>query len=250
MSSLENQLPGSARLVVVDAWRGVAIALMVIFHFCFDLAHFGFARFDFYNDPFWLNFRTFILSLFLLLAGLSLVLATRRGINRRRFVERLLRVAGGAALVSVATWWMFGERFVFFGVLHFIVVASLLGLLFIRKPVVALALGVALLVVGNSWQFPWFDQPGWRWIGMMTHKPATEDYVPLIPWFGISLIGMVLGDFLSRRGRLEALNDLLPADNAPVRLLAFSGRHSLLIYLLHQPLLLGLLNLYVLAAGA
>ena len=250
MSGIEYQVREARRLVIVDAMRGVAIALMVVFHFCFDLAHFDFARFDFYNDPFWLNFRTFILSLFLLLAGLSLVLATRRGINHRRFVERLLRVAGGTALVSVATWWMFGERFVFFGVLHFIVVASLLGLLFIRKPVVALALGVALLVVGNSWQFPWFDQPGWRWIGMMTHKPATEAYVPLIPWFGISLIGMVLGDFLSRRGRLEALNDLLPADNAPVRLLAFSGRHSLLIYLLHQPLLLGLLNLYVLAAGA
>ncbi len=249
MSGIESQVRKAHRLLSVDAMRGVAIALMVIFHFCFDLAHFGFARFDFYNDPFWLNFRTFILSLFLLLAGLSLVLATRRGINSRRFLARLLRVAGGAALVSVATWWIFGERFVFFGVLHFIVVASLLGLLFIRKPVVALALGIALLVVGNRWQFPWFDQAGWRWIGLMTHKPATEDYVPLIPWFGVSLIGMALGNLLLRNGRLETMNGWLPADNAPVRLLAFSGRHSLLIYLIHQPLLFGLLNLYVLAAG-
>jgi len=250
MSVIEKQVRGTGRLVIIDLMRGVAIALMVIFHFCFDLAHFGFARFDFYGDAFWLNFRTFILSLFLLLVGISLVLATRKGINVRRFMERLLRVAGGAALVSFATWWMFAERFVFFGVLHFIALASLLGLFFIRKPVIALVLGIALLVVGNSWQFPWFDQAGWRWIGMMTHKPATEDYVPLVPWFGVILIGMVVGYLLSRGGRLKAFDSLLPADNAPVRLLAFSGRHSLLIYLVHQPLLFSMINLYVLVAGS
>lgn len=249
MFSTNKTVHGGGRLAVVDLMRGVAIALMVIYHFCFDLAHFGFTQSDFYNDGFWLNFRTFILSLFLVLVGTSLVLATQRGINIRRFVERLFRVAGGAALVSFSTWWMFGERFVFFGVLHFIALASLLGLLFVRKPVIALIFGVALLVIGNSVQYSWFDQPGWRWIGMMTHKPATEDYVPLVPWFGVVLAGIFAGDILSRGGRLKRLNSALPVGSAPIRFLAFSGRHSLLIYLLHQPVLLGLINLYVAVAG-
>lgn len=247
--NIDNQAHGAGRLAVVDLMRGVAIALMMIYHFCFDLAHFGFTRFDFYNDGFWLNFRTLILSLFLVLVGMSLVLAAQRSINNRRFVERLLRVTGSAALVSFATWWMFGERFVFFGVLHFIALASLLGLFFVRKPVIALAFGIALLVVGNAWQFPWFDQPGWRWIGMMTHKPATEDYVPLAPWFGVVLSGIFMGDLLSRGGRLKRVNNALPAGSAPIRLLAFSGRHSLLIYLIHQPLLFGVINLYVVLVG-
>ena len=249
MSASNKNTHGLGRLALVDFMRGVAIALMVIYHFCFDLAHFGFTRFDFYNDGFWLNFRTLILSLFLALVGVSLVLATQHGINVRRFVERLLRVAGSAALVSFSTWWMFGERFVFFGVLHFIALASVLGLLFVRKPVIALLFGLVLLVIGNNWQFPWFDQGGWRWVGMMTHKPATEDFVPLVPWFGVVLTGMFIGNALSWGGYLKMLNSALPKGSAPIRLLAFTGRHSLLIYLLHQPVLLGLINLYVVVAG-
>ena len=249
MAVAEKPTRQPRRLVIVDVMRGVAIALMVVFHFCFDLAHFGYADFDFYNDAFWLNFRTFILSFFLFLVGVSLVLSARKGINVRRFMERLLRIVGAALLVSVATWWQFGDRVVFFGVLHFIALASVLALVFVHRPVTALVVGVALLVIGNAWQLPWFDQTGWRWIGLMTHKPATEDYVPLLPWFGVVLAGIYAGDMLLRTRRLERLNDTVPAGSASVRFLAFSGRHSLLIYLLHQPLLFGAISLYIAVAG-
>jgi len=233
-----------SRLVVVDALRGLAILLMVVFHFCFDLSHFGFADFDFYEDPFWLHARTFILSLFLLLVGVSLVLATRKGINRGRFLRRLGLLVASAALVSVSTWWMFGERVVFFGVLHFIALASVLGLLFVRRVWVSLVLGAALILLGNLYASVWFDQPGWRWIGLMTHKPATEDYVPLLPWFGVVLIGIVSGQLALRRV-LSALSGLALENSVTLGLFAFSGRHSLLIYLLHQPLLFGLFELYL-----
>lgn len=247
---MHKQARRSGRLVIVDSMRGVAIALMVIYHFFFDLAHAGFVRFDFYHDAFWLHFRTFILSLFLFLVGVSLVLSVQKAINTRRFSARLLRVGGAALLVSLATWWMFGDRFVFFGVLHFIALVSLLGLLFVRRPLFSLVLGIVLLVIGNSLQIPWFDQPGWRWIGLMTHKPATEDYVPLLPWFGVVLVGIFAGDRLVQKERLQRLNSMLPASSTSVSSLAFSGRHSLLIYLLHQPVLLGVINLYVMMFGA
>jgi uncharacterized membrane protein len=227
------------RLVMIDGLRGLAIVMMVVFHLCYDLSYFGLADFDFYHDSFWLNARTVILSLFLFLVGVSLVLATARRLNIRRYLFRLGYLVVAALLVSLTTWWMFGERFVFFGVLHFIVLASILGLLFVRAGWLNVLLGIGLIVVGNLCQSDWFDEPGRRWIGLMTHKPPTEDYVPLLPWFGVVLLGMASASRL--KGLAERYN--VTSHNPLVVGLAFSGRHSLLIYLLHQPILIGILML-------
>ena len=239
MSISESATAG--RLVAIDALRGVAITLMVVYHFCFDLSYFGLADFNFYRDPFWLHSRTFILSMFLLLVGVSLVLAAGRKLDASRYMRRLAMLIASAALISVSTWWMFGERFIFFGVLHFITLASVLGLLFVRAGWVNLVLGIAVILLANRYQFSWFDTPGWRWIGLMTHKPQTEDYVPLLPWFGVVLLGLYAGPYLARLARQQQG----VGKSGLVQLLAFGGRHSLVIYLLHQPLLLGLLSLYV-----
>ncbi len=227
----------SERLLLIDALRGVAILMMVVFHFCFDLAYFRLVDFDFYHDPFWLNARTLILSSFLLLVGVSLVLATRRGLDACRYLLRLTRIIAAALLVSAGTWWLFGERWVFFGVLHFIALASVLGLLFARSAWWALGAGVTLIILGNLYQAPWFDEPGRRWIGLMTHKPLTEDYVPLLPWFGVVLLGIFFGPPLQRLARRVQPH----SDHRPLLWLAAAGRHSLAIYLLHQPLLMGML---------
>ncbi|HED18954.1 MAG TPA: DUF1624 domain-containing protein, partial [Gammaproteobacteria bacterium] len=167
----------AGRLIVVDALRGVAIVLMVVYHFCFDLSYFALAEFNFYRDPFWLHARTFILSMFLLLVGVSLVLASGRKLDTRRYMKRLALLIASAVLITISTRWMFGERFIFFGVLHFIALASVLGLLFVRAGWVNLVLGITIILLANRYQFHWFDTPGWRWIGLMTHKPQTEDYV-------------------------------------------------------------------------
>jgi uncharacterized membrane protein len=236
--------PGNTRYLLVDALRGVAIVLMVVFHFCFDLAYFELADFDFYSDPFWLNLRTLILSMFLGLVGVSLVLANRNGLDRKRYLKRLTLLVLSALAISLSTWWMFGARFVFFGVLHFITVASVLGLLFLRFDWMNLLLGIGLIGFAGNNSFAWFDQAGWRWIGLMTHKPATEDYVPLLPWFGVVLMGMFTAKRLLRLAWVQGLERSLH-DKRLVRILAFSGQRSLWIYLLHQPLLIGLVWVYV-----
>lgn len=233
--------PGArSRFLVIDAWRGFAICLMVIYHFCFDLSYFGLADFDFYRSSFWLYSRSFILSQFLLLVGISLVLATQRGLDVGRFLRRLGWLLASAAVVSFSTWLLFGDRWVVFGVLHFIAVASVLGLFFVHHLWLSLVLAIVLIAAGNLLQSEWFDQPGWNWIGLMTHKPATEDYVPMLPWFGVILLG-ISAALLQRRMCSGSCSAASLPGACWLRPLAVAGRNSLLIYMLHQPVLMAVL---------
>ncbi|UCE89186.1 MAG: DUF1624 domain-containing protein [Pseudomonadota bacterium] len=232
------------RYLFIDVLRGSAIALMILYHFCFDLDYFGFASFDFNNDPLWLGFRAFIVSMFLGLVGVSLWLSTRRGINPRSYLRRLALLVLYAGLASTASYLLYPDSMIFFGILHFITVASVLGLLFRGFYWLNLALGVILIVLPWFFSHPFFDQTGLQWVGLMTHKPHTEDYVPLIPWFGVVLLGLFAGrDFFSREP-LPAVAGWHSSHRA-ARVLAFGGRHSIHIYILHQPVLMGVL--YVVA---
>lgn len=219
---------------------------MVVYHFCFDLAWFGFADFDFYDSPAWNAFRTLIMSLFLGLVGFSLWLAQGKRIVWHTVAQRTLLIAANAALVSAITWWQFGERFIYFGILHFITLASLLGLLFLRFYWLNLVLAIGVLVLAG-YQHPWFDPRAVNWIGFMTYKPSTEDYVPLVPWFGVVLTGLFLAQWLTRTGKLSAQKEPAWVSRAGPLLLA--GRHSLLIYMLHQPILVGIVGLFSLIPG-
>ncbi len=232
---------GSQRYVLVDALRGLAVALMIVYHFTFDLDYFGQVEIDFYNDPFWLAFRALIVTLFLGLVGVSLHLATWRGLEWRRYLRRLGVVAACAGLVSLGSYLVFPDSMIYFGILHFIVVASILGLPMARFHRLNLVLGLVLLAAGLSLQHPLFDHPGLHWVGLMTHKPVTEDYVPLLPWFGVVLLGIYLGRSLYREP-LPALARWR-SDHPVVRVLALGGRHSLFIYMVHQPLFFGVLAL-------
>ncbi len=224
----------SARYIAIDAARGVAIVMMVIFHFTYDLNHFNYIDVDFYRDPFWLNFRTLIVTFFLCLVGISLQLATGKGINLRRYGSRLLLLIGAAGLVTFGSYLVFPDRVILFGILHFIALTTVIGLLFRRFYWMNLLLGILLLAVGNLFQHAWFNAPALHWIGLVTQGPRTVDYVPLLPWFGVVLLGMFLGRLIEKYPLLS----VTPRPRSGlVRSLALGGRHSLLIYLIHQPLL-------------
>ena len=227
------------RYQLIDILRGVAIVLMVWFHFSWDLWHFGYADFDFYRDPFWLNLRTLIVSLFLLLVGVSLVLAARGGMNWPRYFKRLGLLAGFALAITLASWYSNPQRVIVFGILHFIAFASVAALPFLRGFWLTLLTGIGLIVLDTQFSHPLFDRPALHWIGLMTHKPLTEDYVPVIPWLGVVLVGIFVGQALFRWPQL-AFVARVRSERAPARLLALAGRHSLAIYVLHQPLLFGL----------
>jgi uncharacterized membrane protein len=231
----EPPRPHAARYAAVDMLRGFAIALMFVYHFTFDLNYFGVVRFDFNHDWRWLAFRAVIVSLFLGLVGVSLVLADAKRFNWRSYGRRLVALVACATAASLGSYLMFPATFIFFGILHFILVASVLGLAFLRFQWINLVAALLLLAVGLTLQHTFFDQPAWQWFGLMTHKPHTEDYVPLLPWFGVVLLGMFLGRLALASSWNARIKDWRPA-SSPSRLLALAGRHSLLIYMVHQPI--------------
>jgi uncharacterized membrane protein len=211
---------------------------MVVYHFCYDLDYFRLARFDFYHSPFWRGSRILILSLFLGVVGVSLSLASSPVLRWRSFLARLARIAGCAALVSAGSYLLFPQRWIYFGVLHFIAIASFLALPFLRLGPANLAVGATLLIVGHAVRLAWFDHPALRWIGMMTYKPPTEDYVPVIPWLGVVLLGIFVGQHVYGKSAPPAWATARYSRPA-ASVLAATGRHSLMIYMLHQPVLMG-----------
>jgi uncharacterized membrane protein len=224
---------------IIDALRGVGIVLMVGYHFAFDLAWFRVINADFNHDPFWLASRAVIVTIFLALVGVSLVLARRAHPGPQPFWRRVALIAGCAILVTIASYLTFPQTFITFGILHAIAVSSVLARPLLGFPRWAFALGIAIVAVGVTVQLPLFDRPWLNWVGLMTHKPATEDYVPLFPWFGVVLIGVALGALLPRMQR-----SLVTADRFAPASLAWLGRHSLIIYLVHQPILVGALRVW------
>jgi len=239
--STTNQAESCApRLPVLDIFRGGAVLLMLVYHVCFDLNYFGVVTFRFQTDPFWLGLRAVIVGGFVLAVGASLALSASNGLRPWRFVRRQAVLAAAAAMVSLGTYLIFPLTWVVFGVLHFIFVARILALPFLRLHKLNPVLGLTVIVVGLFFQHPVFNHPWLHWLGMMTHKPVTEDYVPVLPWFGVLLLGMYLGQrWLLHRPLLLPAPVSLPGTG----ILAWLGRHSLLIYLLHQPLFMGFLAL-------
>lgn len=242
--------PGAPRFGRLDALRGAAIVWMAAFHLAFDLNLYGLLEpaQDFYRDRFWTGQRTCIVSLFLFCAGASFACAQQAGQAATRFWRRIGQIAGCALAVSLGSAWMFPQSWISFGVLHAIVV--MLVLAHLAAPVLPrpaamaarhrlglLALAAAAVLLPLVVQHPAFDNRWLNPVGLVTHKPRTEDYVPLLPWLAPFLVGWVAGGWVLAR-RPEWLGGGLPAALRPLALL---GRWSLSFYMLHQPVFLGIL---------
>lgn len=232
--------PRRPRFAIIDISRGVAIIAMVAYHLCWDLSYFRFIAADVGYDAHWVVIARSILATFLLLAGVSLVLGHGRGIRWAAFWRRWLFVVAGALAITVATFFAFPDSFVYFGVLHAIALFSVLALPFLAAPL-WLAIIVALVVIGLPFLYSdaLFNEKLWSWIGFWQVPPPANDLVPVFPWFGVVLLGIVATRLVLASSLAERLARIQPSGRLP-RLLAFMGRWSLLIYLLHQPLLLGL----------
>ncbi|WP_457607325.1 heparan-alpha-glucosaminide N-acetyltransferase [Nitratifractor sp.] len=228
----EAALNPSSRLRWLDNFRGIAISLMVIFHFFYDLNYFRFVSIRFLEDPFWLEFRWLIVSMFLFAVGVSLGIVHRRGIRWTSVRHRALLLGGASGAISLITWLLFPAYWIYFGILHFIFVASLLGLPFVGRVRASLLVGGAILLL--YWSGLWQETGFFELLKGPLHLPRyTLDLVPLLPWMGVVLLGVSF----SGAGMQERFERQLPT--LPLGPLRWAGRHALAIYLLHQPLLFG-----------
>ncbi len=238
---------------------------MTLFHFSFDLNLHGLvARQDFYGDPFWTGQRTAIVSMFLFCAGAAQAVAHQQGVSWSRFGRRWMQVAVCAAAVSAVTAVMFPRSWISFGVLHAMAVMMPLarglsgctpGAASGRRvvhgvllPLLAMAAWWAPTLVSSTW----FDSRWTNWIGLVTHKPVTEDYVPLLPWLAPLLLGLWLGGWLTRVAPVWWTRPG-PSQGAPGAAwkgLVWLGRHALSYYMLHQPVLVAGVLLFKRTAGA
>lgn len=230
------------RLALIDALRGFAVAQMIVYHFIYDLAYFGWVDLAMTRDQPWVAWRTAIVTQFLLLVGVSLVLRTSFKPSAGDFWKRWAQIAAAALLVSAGSWLVFGPRFIYFGILHF-VAASLL----IARPLLPLGawnivLGLACITLGLFYANEFFNTPPATVIGFMTFKPRTEDYVPLFPWIGMVLVGGGLAALWQRR-QWRVPGALMPLNERAPRWLLFLGTWALTVYLIHQPILLGAMTL-------
>lgn len=250
MSQVTASQPTRCRIDLVDLARGVALVAMFVFHFAYDLSYFGLIETDIPVDPYWRWFARCIAGTFLIIVGFSFVLATRNGFKLEAYLRRLAMVAGAALAVTVATYFAMPESYIFFGILHQIALASVLALPFLRLPPLALlASAAAVFALPLFVAHPWLDHDWLAWLGFSRLPLRTADFVPVFPWFGCVLVGMALAKFILPLG--GAWRDWR-ARILPARILAWGGRHSLLVYLVHQPIFIGglMLALQLMPAAA
>ncbi|MEO8668292.1 MAG: heparan-alpha-glucosaminide N-acetyltransferase [Bauldia sp.] len=242
----QPSLPGDdrgPRLAALDAARGVALLAMIAYHFSWDLADFHIVGWNVASGPGWQVFARTVASSFLIIVGISLVLSLRHGFRPAAFLRRLVILIVAAALVSFGTWWFAGDALAFFGILHLIAVGSVVALplaLFAPSWLVGLA-AVAVFAAPQYLAAPVFNAPSLWWLGLTTVTPRSVDYVPLLPWLAPILIGILAGRALLGFSAGSPLVHWRPG-NAAARLAAWAGRWSLAIYLIHQPVLIGILS--------
>lgn len=237
----------SGRIPLLDQLRGLALLAMASYHFTWDLELFGYLEPGTATQGWWKIYARSIATSFLFLAGISLFLAHGQQIRWHSFLKRMAMVAGAAALISVSTWFAFPEGFIFFGILHNIAVASIIGLVFLRLPApVTLAMALAVLVIPLFFSSPAFNTPLLAISGLAQAAPRSNDFVPLMPWLAPFLVGVAISGIAVRRGWFQRLTFSIAGTAG--KLLSLAGKHSLAFYLVHQPVLIGIVYLASLVA--
>jgi len=237
-------MDAASRYQEVDMVRGIAILMMVLFHTLFDLNYFRIYSLEIY-DGFWHYFAFATASLFLLIVGISLTISRARAQSKYsgyrlalKFIYRGAGILLLGLLVTFGTWWYLREGFIVFGILHLIGVSIMISPLFFRFKTGNIVLGLLFVVIGYF--LATISGPAWL-LPLGIHPPDfwSVDYEPLFPWTGMVLTGMGLGEYLYPRGVRRFTLPAIP--RVFIQSLASLGRHSLVVYLVHQPIIILLL---------
>lgn len=236
-----------ARFWEIDFLRGLAVCLMILLHLLDDLYYFcGFRGIH----PFvWMVWQRVTAGIFIILAGISLslnrshadMLGTKlpHGFLHHN-LRRGIKIFAWGIVVTLVTRAFLRVGFVRFGILHFLGLAVIAALPFVKLRYENLWLGLICLGIGSYLARFQLGVPWLLWLGLKPRNFFSVDYFPFFPWFGLVLWGIFIGNILYRDSqRRFHLNDY--SHNSAIRWGCFLGRNSLVLYLIHQPLFIAIL---------
>jgi uncharacterized membrane protein len=227
----------------IDLLRTVAIVMMITFHVLYLLNYFNIHNTGVpgVHYGFWWWFPRVTGGTFIFTAGVSLTITYSRSKRTSGFLLKGLKIFAWGMGITLLTWLIAPNEYVRFGILHFFGIAFILAPFFLRFRFINLILGAALMALGTYLleqrilvDFPWL-----LWLGLIPHGFSTLDYWPLLPWFGLFLVGMFFGKILYPQGNRRL--DIHEFSNPVTSALTLPGRHPLLIYLAQWPIVIGIL---------
>jgi uncharacterized membrane protein len=220
----------------IDATRGIAVLMMIVYHFLFDMFYSS------YRSFYW--FAILTASLFIVVSGISLSISYSRGAKFKKFLNRGLKLLILGGVITLMSYLFLDSGFILFGILHFFGVSSILIYPFLKhsKNPTMMLLGVVVAIVGFWFLSMTVDVEYLFWLGLLPARFYTFDYFPIFPWFGLMLIGVFMGSQLYPDGK--RIFKARKIDNVLSRALQFFGRNSLVIYFIHQPIILLLLSVF------
>lgn len=232
----------------IDTLRGIAIIMMVIYHIIYDINFFKVYEINL-ESPLIILFLYPIGTIFLLLVGISLTLSYSRVEKKysnqkliKKFVFRGLKIFCLGLIITIITYFYLDRGFVVFGILHCIGISIIVSYPLLRYRFLNLFLGLVFILFGIFLRLFSFDFNYLLWLGFIPENFYTVDYFPLLPWLGVVLIGIFLGNILypnyTRKYDLDDYSDI-----RIVKFLSFLGRYSLFIYFIHQPIIIGFIYL-------
>ena len=216
------------RIDELDSLRATALVMMLVSNFVTDLNHFEIMDVERGDQWWWLARIT--ASLFVGISGVSYFLAHRLEYDFAKTFDRTKRLIFWAFAITIITYIFEPSAYVRFGVLHLLALASIVAFPVARKPEFALGIGLILLVI------PLSSNSNLVWLGLRETGFFAVDYFPLKPWLGVFFISLALASRLYPEGKP------LTGIQWPEKWLWF-GRNTLIIYVVHQPILIGLLIL-------
>jgi len=238
------------RIFILDILRAIAILAMIFYHFVYDLGDFGYINLITVVNGYWKLFAQSIGCSFLFLSGLSFWIAAKNEINWPKYLKRLMFLISAALLISLATYIQFGHGFIFFGILHLLATCSIFALFIYRLPtLILLTLGIGLFILPEYYhasQFyneALFSSRYLAWTGLYDGRTGSVDFYAFMPWSAAFVFGLAMAKVFIKPETRQNKSPLSFKEEKPNFFLAtllWMGRNSLLVYLIHQPILYGL----------
>ncbi|CAG1005117.1 MAG: Acyltransferase family protein [Candidatus Methanoperedens nitroreducens] len=221
------------RIQAIDFVRGIDIIFMVLFNYSITLDYFNLIRIP-SSSLYRYILPVSIASIFIFISGVTSYISYQKQKEKvtRKYLIRGIKLLFYAILITLFTYVFVPRNAIFFGILHFFAVTSFLIPVFIKYNKLNLIAGLLFILSGVYLQQQTFGFSYFFWLGFIPENFSTFDYFPMIPWMGVILLGIYYGKYIAEKTQKIKFNSNFS------NIFKFLGKHSLTVYLIHQPLLI------------